>query len=195
MAEGQTSCSAKIIMDEGNKWHRGDIHEQVSTIYRTSWFEIKNRDGYLSLEYGVPQVVILPVVDRKKILMVRVKRPLIGDSPWELPAGGCEGKEIATEAARRELAEETGIFIEQLERFEELPILSELPNRSPELLLCYKVNLDLAEYKNRSAADSEIVLLRLFDFKTLKQAILTGEIYVSSAIAVIARFLMEREQS
>jgi 8-oxo-dGTP pyrophosphatase MutT (NUDIX family) len=174
-------------------WSRRINESGVITIHENPWFKIRLRDDYFSLEYGVPQVVILPVVDND-ILLVKVKRPLICDETWELPAGGAHKGETATEAARRELSEETGIFIEDLDRFNPLKTLSEMPNRSPELLLCFMVRLTSQEFYARGSHENEITELKVIDAATVKQAIIAGELYLSAPIAVIARYLFEHRQ-
>ena len=50
--------------------------------------------------------------------MVRVRRPVIADNTLELPAGGVRMDESPIEAACRELSEETGIEISDLNRFD-----------------------------------------------------------------------------
>lgn len=174
-------------------WNRGDCHRSISTVYENQWFKIKNRDSYYSVEYEVPQVVILPLVG-SNILMVRVKRPLINDAPWELPAGGNHISETPIETARRELEEETGIYIEKLVRFEPMQSLSETPGRSSELLLIFKVKITPTEFKmRRNIHEDEILEVKLVNVEKIKQAIISGEIYSSSPIAVISRYLFERE--
>lgn len=53
-------------------------------------------------------VVILPVLDRERVVLLRNHRPVVGETLWEAPAGTLEPGEAIGEAARRELAEETG---------------------------------------------------------------------------------------
>ena len=69
------------------------------------------RGGYFTAEYRHPQVIVLPVVEDRAIVMVRVKRPVLDDSTLELPAGGSEPGETPEDCAARELAEETGIAV------------------------------------------------------------------------------------
>src|SRR5262245_12097541 len=53
-------------------------------------------------------VAILPLVDSKNICLLRNRRPITGETLWEIPAGTLEPGEPPDEAAVRELAEETG---------------------------------------------------------------------------------------
>jgi len=52
--------------------------------------------------------VVMPVDDRKRILLVRQYRLPTLQSLWEVPAGRVDPGETPAQAARRELAEETG---------------------------------------------------------------------------------------
>jgi ADP-ribose pyrophosphatase len=53
-------------------------------------------------------VVILPVLDRDRVVLLRNHRHVIGETLWEVPAGTIEPGEPLEDCARRELAEETG---------------------------------------------------------------------------------------
>jgi ADP-ribose pyrophosphatase len=52
--------------------------------------------------------VVMPVDDRKRVLLVRQYRLPALRSLWELPAGRVDPGETPAQAARRELTEETG---------------------------------------------------------------------------------------
>jgi ADP-ribose pyrophosphatase len=52
--------------------------------------------------------VMMPVDDRKRILLVRQYRLPAGRSLWELPAGSVDPGEKPLQTAKRELKEETG---------------------------------------------------------------------------------------
>jgi ADP-ribose pyrophosphatase len=126
--------------------------------------------------------------------MLKVKRHLINDETWELPAGGGLENEMPVETARRELAEETGIHIRDLTRFRNMFILSEMPGRSTELLLTFTVEIGRDEFDSRYPCDEEeITDLRAFSIGELKRAIAGGEIYVSSPIAIISRYIFEND--
>lgn len=55
-----------------------------------------------------PSVVILPVFEDGRILLIRQFRHAVGKIIYEIPAGTCEPKEPALTCAKRELIEETG---------------------------------------------------------------------------------------
>lgn len=60
-------------------------------------------------------VVILPILDDGRIVMIRNERPAVEARLWELPAGTREPGEAPIETAGRELAEETGYQAGRLE--------------------------------------------------------------------------------
>ena len=61
-------------------------------------------------------VVLIPMIERSRILLVRQFRFAVRQSLWELPAGGIEKGEALKNSARRELAEETGFWPKKLTR-------------------------------------------------------------------------------
>ena len=64
------------------------------------------------------QSVRIAVVDgADRLLLLRTKDPARPDELWwELPGGGVEPHEAPVEAAKRELREETGIDVDELDR-------------------------------------------------------------------------------
>lgn len=158
--------------------------------HENPWFKVMSRGSYYSIEYDRPQVVVLPVLNGNSIIMVRVCRPLIGDSPLELPAGGSENGETPRMAAMREFAEETGIDIKDPLRFiPELPI-SEMPGRIPVLLSVFRVDVSQYEFDSRLCHDSEIVSVEAMSFMEAARRLIEGEIYLSSPVAIISRLLL-----
>jgi ADP-ribose pyrophosphatase len=74
-------------------------------------------------------VVVIPRLPDGRVILVRQYRHAVGESLWELVAGGMEPGETARQSARRELAEETGyrarLFTPLLEFYPSPGILSE----------------------------------------------------------------------
>ncbi len=167
----------------------------VKEEYRNQWFKVMDRGSYFTLEYDRPQVVVLPVVEQRGILMVRVKRPIINDCPLELPAGDSMQHETPAEAARRELSEEAGIYIDALDRFKPVIPIAEMPGRMPVLLSVFQIELSLDEFNRRKAFDeNEIISLELLPSKTVMEKIISGEIYLSSPVAILSRFIFSNIQ-
>ena len=163
--------------------------QPVSTEHINPWFSLKNRGGYYTLEYHQPQVAILPVVDNHSIVMIRVKRPVLDDTPLELPAGAADLNETPTETAARELKEETGIQIDRIDRFNLLPSIAISPNRYPVLPWIYHIDISQNEFDIRQQHDEEVTSVECLKYEEVKSKILNGGIYISLAIAIVSRFL------
>ena len=150
----------------------------------------ERRGGYFTIEDNLPQVQILPIVENRAIVMVRVFRPVVADSTLELPAGGIQSQnELPIEAAAREFREETGILITDPNRFEMLPPLIHM-TRSPLLPYVFQVRLTQQEYDSRKDHDHEISDVVYFSFKEILEKIKSGEIYVGLQISVIMRYFI-----
>lgn len=164
----------------------------VKDLHSNKWFIVRDRGGYFTVEYRHSQVVMLPIVDDNSILMVRVKRPVIADITWELPAGSVKENEKPIAGAAREFEEETGIKIPDEERFLALPPISNSPNRNPNLVNIYGVSLSQAEYDSRGKHDDEIESVECYGFNEIKEMLISGQIYVGVPVAVIGRYLLQK---
>ncbi len=166
--------------------------QPVEVVHENPWFSVLNRGGYYTVEPHQLQVIVLPVVAEQRIVMVRVKRPVMADVLLELPAGAVQKQETPVQAAVRELAEETGIVVNDPERFEALPPVCVNPNRNPLLANTFRVNLSLQEYESRNGSDDEIAEVVLLDYAQVVEQMCAGEFFVTTPMAVIARHLLGR---
>ena len=155
-------------------------------LHENPWFRVFCREGYYTLEPRQAQVAIVPALG-EDLVMVRVTRPVLGLSLLEFPAGGAEGEETPLEAARRELAEETGLWIEDLARFQSLPRLSIAPDRMPAWPHLFQVELTDAEYESRGAFDAEIEEVCRLSPEQLQAAVLAGRILACLPLALLCR--------
>lgn len=165
--------------------------QPVEEIHSNPWFVLNSRGGYYTIELRHPSVVILPIVDHHSILMVRPIRPVVRDCPLELPAGGVNEGELPVEGATRELREETGILLEA-ERLVPMPPISLSPNRFPQLIYIFQVDLTQDEYEQRECHDEEIDALELISFQKATEFLVSGEIYVAVPAAVVGMYLLKQ---
>jgi ADP-ribose pyrophosphatase len=93
-------------------------------VYRSPWcaFRVDGVElpGGRAIEYGVLEsggfAAVVAVTGEGEVVLVRQWRQPLGQFTLELPSGGVEAGEDASEAARRELMEEAGYRAEGLER-------------------------------------------------------------------------------
>lgn len=167
--------------------------QPVTLLHENEWFVVRNRGGYFTAEGRAPQLAILPIVDGAFVVLVRVIRPVIEDATFELPAGGFDpGHETVFQGAARELAEETGIVVTDLDRFYPLPPLAVSPNRIPSLIYLVQVELTQEEFAARLPHDHEIHSVHCLSFKEVASMLVRGEIYVTMPVAVLGRYLLTR---
>lgn len=159
-----------------------------SPLHENPWFSVFCREGYYTLEPHQEQVVVFPTIG-EDLLMVRVFRPVQGMSLLEFPAGGAEPQEAPREAARRELAEETGIWVEDLNRLQPLPRLAIAPDRMPAWPHLFQVELTPTEYTSRGSFDQEIQELCRMTRTEVLAAVLDGKILACLPLAMIFRHL------
>ena len=167
----------------------------AALVHENPWFSVMDRGGYFTVEYPMPQVIILPVVEKRAVVMVRVHRPVIADCPLELPAGGFADGESPRQAAARELAEETGIRIDDPQRLVPLPPVAGSPNRNPMLLHIFRVDLTHNDFLMRGPHDQEIRAVELIAYPQVAQLLRQGEIYVAVPMAILGRLLLDLDAS
>jgi ADP-ribose pyrophosphatase len=101
-----------IVPREIKKVYEGRIFTvQIETITLPKGHELK-----AEVIRHPGSVVIVPVTDENRIILVRQYRAPLGRWAWELPAGSLKPGEDPEKAARRECHEEIGLIPGQLDR-------------------------------------------------------------------------------
>ncbi len=160
-----------------------------ATPHQNPWFSVRQRGDFFTVEPTHAVVMVVPIVNRESLVLVEVKRDVLGDQrSLEIPAGGLEQGESGAAGAARELREETGIAASP-ERMEPLPPLALSP-RNPRLAHVYQVHLSAEEFAQRQPHDHEISAVRVHSFVEVQVLLLNGEIYVGGVVGVLGRFLL-----
>jgi len=134
-------------------------------------------------------VVILPILDENRLVMIRNYRYTVERELWELPAGTCEEGESPIQTAVRELIEETGYRaggIEPLMEFYTSPgILTER--------MYAFVARDLTPV-GQALEEGERIVREIVEVDEARRMLLEGRLADGKTIAVLGRFLLEQRQ-
>jgi ADP-ribose pyrophosphatase len=120
-----------------------------------------------------PSVVLIPIDDQGKVVVIRQYRPSVDRLLWELPAGSLEPGETAEAAAVRECEEETGLVPRYVER---LTALYPTPGFCDEELIFFRVS-DFGTPPSgarRPADDDEDIEPQAFSVEELRNMVHTG---------------------
>jgi ADP-ribose pyrophosphatase len=117
----------------------------MPTVYKGRVFSVEverrvfpnGREHEVAIVRHQPAVVLIPVENDGRIVLVRQYRAPIDRMTWELPAGSLDEGESADAAARRECEEEIGRVPE---RFERLGAWYPAPGYCDEELIFFRVS-------------------------------------------------------
>ena len=181
-----------------DKLSKEEIHytkwkKPAKPVFQNQRFSLLENEDFHVLEYHAQQVIVLPVLENKSVVMPKVFRKILGGAVWELPAGGVQKNENPEEAALRELREETGISITDISRLIPESTLVVSPNRLPMFPSIYSINVSENEFDNRSMHDDEVESVDCFSINTIKAMIETGEIITYITLAILGRFILGQD--
>ena len=74
------------------------------------------REHEVAIVRHPPSVVVVPIDDDGRVVLIRQFRAAVDRELWEMPAGSLDSGESAEEAARRECEEEIGRVPQRVER-------------------------------------------------------------------------------
>lgn len=129
-------------------------------------------------------VVLLPVLDDGRVVMIENTRPTVGETLLELPAGTREPAEQAIVTAGRELIEETGYTARKLELIHEF---YSAPGICDELMHLYRATDLIAGDPQREA--TEAIVNRIATRNEIQQWISDGTIRDAKTLVGLYAFL------
>ncbi|WP_372899545.1 NUDIX hydrolase [Stieleria sp.] len=116
-------------------------------------------------------VVLLPILEDGRVVLIENTRPTVGETLLELPAGTRESAEEAVVTASRELIEETGYRAGKLELIHEF---YSAPGICDELMHLYRATELVAGDPDREATES--IVNRIATRDEIKAWIASGKI-------------------
>ncbi len=118
-------------------------------------------------------VVLVPVPEPGKVILVRQYRYAVNAFLWELPAGSVDEGESPEQAARRECHEEIGLVPSTMVR---LSALYPTPGYCDEEMVFFRLS-GLEEAAEPAALDEdEDIEVRVFDLRDAREMVRRGEI-------------------
>lgn len=169
--------------------------KQLSTqvVYENPWISVREDqalmpDGRTTL-YGVittgPAVGVLAFVDDEHVVMVRQWRYVAGRAMWEIPTGAAHAGESLEEAARREMAEESGYRVGSLQLLTSYHSSKSVMDETCTVYL----GTDL-EFGTAQPDETEFIRVDVLPFASVVAMVLSGEIM--DAMTITAVLLADR---
>lgn len=173
--------------EDGDPW----IVKSTAIPFSNNWFHIEKNDvihpGGAGGEYTVVRVRrlavgVLPIEPDGAVHLVGQWRFPLGRYSWEMPEGGGEPGEAASECARRELAEETGLRAGSLKPILEMDLSNSITDERAVMFLA--TNLMPGE---ASPEPTEVLRRRTAPFADVLSRVVDGRIRDSMTVAAVLR--------
>ena len=148
-------------------------------VYACSLFRVTEDEANDKTGYHIRRAVIrhngsavmMPVDEKKRVLLVRQYRLPADQHMWELPAGKIDDGETALQAAKRELVEETGL---RAKKWKKLALFYPSPGYVAETMTVYLAT-ELTQGESHPM-DDERIETRWFSKKELRDMLRTNKI-------------------
>ncbi len=171
-----------------NPWKRLSSKE----VYRNKWVRLREdrvirpdgTKGIYSVLELPPSVGIVALDDRNRVLLVGQWRYSTRRYSWEIPTGGCESaREPKLRAAKRELAEETGMIARRWISLGEIQNSNGATTDIAHLFLAS----DLSVGPVSAEASREGITSKWYPFGSALRMVLSGRISESCSVAAILK--------
>ncbi|QOC24434.1 NUDIX hydrolase [Microbacterium hominis] len=160
------------------------------TVYENRWIRVDEHDVlgphgegiYGVVEMQHPAVFVVALDDDDRVCLISLERYTTGPS-WEVPAGGSDGEEPLV-AARRELAEETGMTAREWTSLGRMNALNGIA-RAPEFVFLAR-GVERASDAAATQHEEGIDAVRWVPFADALRMVRDGEITDGETVAALA---------
>ncbi len=157
-------------------------------VFRAELFNVKkiifeNKRGTKKIHHVAERntvVTIFPLTDQYEIYLVSQHRDMLGKTVLEAPSGYVKRNETTIAAAKRELNEETGMSVQQLEEFARVDLASSVFKSKLHLFLAK--GLEIGD--NDLDYDEEIEVVKM-PLSSAVDKVMSGEINHAASMAGI----------
>ena len=160
-------------------------------VYKNPWMKVYEqqvvRDGEPGV-YGTVErddsVIVIPWMPERRTVLLRQYRFPTREYSWELPMGGVSPGESPIEAARRELAEETGLVADE---FEIIGQYRAVPGLTAQQVTVVMTPVDDSKIEQQTSlrAVDDVTERRIRDLSELNRMVQAGRITDGFTIAGI----------
>ena len=165
-------------------------------VHKNPFFKIKFINDYYLFHPKNKQVIVLPIIDNSKILIIKVRRKHLKKNMYEFPSGSAlSEKESIYASAKRELIEETGIRYEKKNKIKKLGNIYQMADRLTRPVYGFYINLNKNQLNYQDYDRKEIKSLRLVSVNQLVKLILKGEFNAAVPIALLFKYLFKLKKS
>lgn len=168
------------------------------TVYENDWMAVRedhvqnpgggeNQYGYVHFKNIA--VAILPLDHDDHTWLVGQSRYTLGEYSWELPMGGAPRDEDPLSAARRELAEETGLRANSWQELMRLHTSNSITNEQAIVFIATGLVVGDSAHE-----DSEDISTRRVHIDAAIEMVTKGEITDAISVAALLRFGLMRKE-
>ncbi|MCQ9207411.1 MAG: NUDIX hydrolase [Omnitrophica bacterium] len=125
-------------------------------------------------------VLIVPFLNKNKIVLIKQYRPVINSYIWELPAGTLNKGESPLSCAKRELVEEVGY---KAAKWSKIGYIYPAPGYTTEKIIIFEAYGLSAVKADRK--DDEDIVPAIFDKKGVMRLLKSGKLVDSKTIAAL----------
>ncbi|CAG9001186.1 MAG: Methanol dehydrogenase activator [Candidatus Celerinatantimonas neptuna] len=163
-------------------------------VYENPWIRVEDRDvinpAGNPAKYGVihfknKAIGVIALDHQRNIYLVGQSRYALDQYSWEIPEGGCPEGELLLDAAKRELAEETGLRAQTWQALFTMHLSNSVSDEQAHIYLATELSQGI-----QNLEESEDISVKKISLDKALQMIDQGEI--TDAITIAALLKIER---